>query len=119
MKYFLRYDVFQVLGVMAALTLATALAAGRGAPAGRLRLGWNWLLLLSFAACVLSGFALLAPLPRSLARLLMYVHIWTGVACGWAGLYHAAQRLRAMLPARAAARAVVSPVSPSGPVAPS
>lgn len=100
-NYFLEYYIFQILGLMAVLTLASELAERRGASARRLRLGWNWLLLLGFTACVLSGFALFLPLQKPLARLLFKVHVWTGAACGWAGLYHAVQRLRAMLPVRA------------------
>ena len=102
-NYFLEYYIFQILGLMAVLTLASELAGRRGVSPRRLRLGWNWVLLLGFAACVLSGFALFLPLQKPLARLLFKVHVWTGAACGWAGLYHAAQRMRALLPRGGAA----------------
>ena len=98
-NYFLEYYIFEILGLMAVLTLLSVLAERRGVPARRLQLGWNWLLLLGFMACILTGFALFLPLQKPLAKLLFKVHVWTGAACGWAGLYHAALRLRAMLPA--------------------
>ena len=100
-NYFLEYYIFQILGLMAVLTLLSELAERRGVSPVRLRLGWNWLLLLGFTACILTGFALFLPLQKPLARLLFKVHVWTGAACGWAGLYHAVQRMRAMLPRRA------------------
>jgi len=100
-NYFLEYYIFEILGLMAVLTLLSELAERRGVSPVRLRLGWNWLLLLGFTACILTGFALFLPLQKPLARLLFKVHVWTGAACGWAGLYHAVQRMRAMLPRRA------------------
>lgn len=95
-NYFLEYYIFEILGLMAVLTLLSVLAERRGVPARRLQLGWNWLLLLGFTACILTGFALFLPLQKPLARLLFKVHVWTGAACGWAGLYHAARRARSM-----------------------
>lgn len=97
-NYFLEYYVFEIAGLMACLTVLSESAVRRGAlQAARARSGWNWLLLLaSFAACVLAGFALFLPLEKQLARPLFKLHIWTGVVCGWAGLYHAARRARSM-----------------------
>lgn len=96
-NYFLEYYVFQLAGLMACLTFLSESAVRRGAlSAARARSGWNWLLLVSFTACVLAGFVLFLPLDKPLARLLFKLHVWTGVACGWAGLYHAARRARAM-----------------------
>lgn len=95
-NYFVELYVVHILGAMVALTLASELAEKRGFPALRLRLWWNWFLLLSFALCAFSGLALFLPLEKPVSKLLFRVHVWTGAACCWAGLYHAAQRARAM-----------------------
>lgn len=96
-NYYVEFYVVHILGLMVALTLASELAAKRGVPALRLRLWWNWFLLLSFTVCAFSGLALFLPLQKPLAKLLFKAHVWTGAACCWAGLYHAAQRSRAMI----------------------
>lgn len=95
-NYFVEFYVVHILGLMVALTMASELAEKRGVPALRLRLWWNWFLLLSFALCAFSGLALFLPLQKPLAKLLFKAHVWTGAACCWAGLYHAAQRARSM-----------------------
>jgi hypothetical protein len=97
-NYFVEFYVVHILGLMVALTLASELAVKRGVPALRLRLWWNWLLLLSFTLCAFSGLALFLPLQKPLAKLLFKAHVWTGAVGGWAGLYHAAARLRHMRP---------------------
>lgn len=101
-NYFLEFYILHILGVMALLSLASERAERNGWPARRLNMAWNWLLLASFAACCLTGLALFLPLQKPLAKALFKVHVWTGAACCWAGLYHAARRMRAMLPARLA-----------------
>lgn len=96
-NYFLEYYVFHLAGLMAGLTALTESALRRGAMTeGLARRAWNWGLLISFAACVIIGFVLFLPLDRSAAKLMFKLHVWTGVVCGWAGLYHAARRARAM-----------------------
>lgn len=95
-NYFVEFYVVHILGAMVALTLISELAEKRGVPALRLRLWWNWFLLLSFTLCAFSGLALFLPLEKPLAKILFRVHVWTGAACCWAGLYHAAQRARSM-----------------------
>lgn len=99
-NYFVEFYVVHILGLLVALTMGSELAEKRGIPGPRLRLWWNWFLLLSFALCAFSGLALFLPLQKPLAKALFKLHVWTGAACCWAGLYHAAQRLRAMLPSR-------------------
>lgn len=99
MKYLLDLYVLHFIGVLAVLSLASEAVERRGADPGRLRLAWNWLLLVSFAACVLTGFGLFVPMAKETSRMVFKFHLWTGAACGWAGLYHTAQRVRAMLPA--------------------
>lgn len=99
MNYLLDLYVFHLIGLLAALSLASEAAERRGVPAARLRLGWNWFLLVSFAACALTGFGLFVPMAKETSRLVFKLHLWTGAACGWAGLYHTAQRVRTMLPA--------------------
>jgi|GEM_PF-1960624 len=100
--FFFSLYIPQILAVLAALTLAGWLAERSGSvspPA--VRTGWNWLLLVTFAACLALGLVLLFPVEKPLKFLLLKVHIWTGVICGWAGLYHACRRLGCMLPRRA------------------
>ncbi|MEW5905911.1 MAG: hypothetical protein AB1734_03915 [Elusimicrobiota bacterium] len=97
MKYLSDLYVFQLLGLLAVLSLASEAAVRRGADPARLRLAWNWLLLLSFAACVLTGFGLFVPMDKPVSRVVFKLHIWTGAVCGWAGLYHSAKRMKAML----------------------
>jgi hypothetical protein len=104
-NFYIKYNVFEFLGMMAVLTLAAELARRYGISARRIKLGWNWLLLLSFTACVLIGFALFLPMDKQLSHLLFKLHIWTGVVCGWAGLHHALLRFRDMLPRRRQVRA--------------
>lgn len=99
-NYFLEFYILHILGVMALLSLASERAGAAGYSPTRIQLAWNWLLLLSFAACCLTGLALFLPLAKPTAKLLFRLHVWTGAACCWAGLYHAARRMRAMLPSR-------------------
>jgi hypothetical protein len=96
MKYLLDLYVFQLLGVLAVLSLASEAAGRRGVYTARLRLGWNWFLLASFAACVLTGFGLFVPMAKETSRLVFKFHLWTGAACAWAGLYHTARRMKGM-----------------------
>lgn len=96
-NYFLEFYIFQIFGFMAVLTFASKLYEMRGTSKLRIRLGWNWILLLSFSTCLFTGFALLVPMDRSLSSLMMKFHIWTGAICCWAGLHHAAGRMRAMV----------------------
>ncbi len=99
MKYLQDLYVFQLLGVLAALSLASEVAVRRGAAdTALLRLAWNWFLLVSFAACVLTGFGLFVPMEKETSRLVFRLHLWTGAACAWAGIYHSALRMRRMLP---------------------
>lgn len=100
MKYLLDLYVFQLIGLLAVLSLASEAAVRRGVDGRRLRLAWNWFLLVSFAVCALTGFGLFVPMAKEATRLVFRLHLWTGAACAWAGLYHAALRARAMLPAR-------------------
>jgi len=76
------------------------LAEKRGLPARRLRLGWNWLLLATFVVCAFTGLALFLQLEKPLAKLLFKLHVWTGAACCWAGLYHTGKRAGALLSGR-------------------
>lgn len=96
-NYFLEFYIFHIFGFMAVLTFASKLYEMRGISKLRLRLAWNWILLLSFSACLFTGFALLVPMDRSLSSLMMKFHIWTGAICCWAGLYHVVGRMRAMI----------------------
>lgn len=96
-NYFLEFYILHILGIMALLSLASERAEKAGYPAARIQLAWNWVLLLTFAACCLTGLALFLPLAKPTAKLLFKLHVWTGAACCWAGLYHAARRMRAML----------------------
>lgn len=96
MKYLLGLYIFHLLGLLAALSLATEAAEKRGLDGRRLQLAWNWLLLISFLACVLTGFGLFIPMEKETSRLVFRLHLWTGAACAWAGLYHSARRLRQM-----------------------
>lgn len=96
-NYFLEYYVFHLAGLMAGLTALTESFVRRGAlPERSARRAWNRGLLVSFGVCVIAGFVLFLPLDRGTAKLLFKLHVWTGVACGWAGLYHAARRARAL-----------------------
>jgi hypothetical protein len=98
MKYLLDLYVFQLIGVLAILSLVSEAAERRGVNAARVRLAWNWLLLVSFSACVLTGFGLFVPMEKGTARFVFKLHLWTGAACAWAGLYHTALRMKALLP---------------------
>lgn len=97
MKYLLGLYIFHLIGLLAALSLASEAAERRGFDGRRLQLAWNWFLLISFSACALTGFGLFIPMEKETSRLVFRFHLWTGAACGWAGLYHAARRMRAML----------------------
>ncbi len=97
-NYFMEFYVFHIIGALAVMSLVSEAAERRGYSAARLRRWWNWVLLLSFAACALSGLALFLPLGKPVSRFLFKVHVWTGSACCWAGLYHSVKRMRAMLP---------------------
>ncbi|MHB0995255.1 MAG: hypothetical protein ACYC2I_02675 [Elusimicrobiales bacterium] len=99
-NYFLEFYILHILGIMALLSLASERAEKAGCSAARIQLAWNWGLLLTFAACCLTGLGLFLPLGKPTAKLLFKLHVWTGAACCWAGLYHAARRMRAMLPSR-------------------
>ena len=101
-NYFLEFYILHILGVMALLSLASERAEKAGYPSARLKLAWNWILLVSFAACCVTGLALFLPVGKPLSKLLFRLHVWTGAACCWAGLYHSVRRMRAMLPSRRA-----------------
>ncbi|OGR53550.1 MAG: hypothetical protein A2049_11815 [Elusimicrobia bacterium GWA2_62_23] len=96
-NYFLELYVLQILGALAVFSLLSESAERRGFRPARLRLWWNWGLLLSFAVCALSGLALFLPLAKPLAKILFRVHVWSGAACCWAGLYHTAKRAGALV----------------------
>ncbi|MDT8285738.1 MAG: hypothetical protein RQ748_01405 [Elusimicrobiales bacterium] len=100
MNYLLDLYVLHLIGLLAALSLATEAVGRRGGSVARLRLAWNWFLLVSLAVCALTGFGLFVPMEKETSRLIFRLHLWTGAACAWAGFYHAALRARAMLPAR-------------------
>lgn len=96
-NYFLEFYILHILGALAVLSLLSESAERRGFSPARLRLWWNWALLLSFVVCAFSGLALFLPLPKPLAKLLFKAHVWSGAACCWAGLYHTARRAGALL----------------------
>lgn len=100
-SHFLELYIFQILAAMAALT-AVSKAVGNRRPeyCRAIRKSWNWALLLSFFGCAALGFLLLLPLDKPTKNLFFRLHIWTGTAGAWAGLYHAARHIRAMLPSR-------------------
>ncbi len=92
-NYFLELYIPQILAVMAGLVLLSHAAEKRfpdRKPA--LRKAWNWLLLLSFAFCVLPGLCLLIPLGKTIKYLLLDIHVWAGAVCVCAGTYHACRR---------------------------
>jgi len=99
--HFLELYIFQIFAVMAALTAVSKVAERRKPEyCCSIRKTWNWALLLSFFGCAALGFLLLLPLDKPTKNLFFRLHIWTGTAGVWAGLYHAARHIRAMLPAR-------------------
>lgn len=61
---------------------------------------WNWLLLLSFLACGLSGLALYFGDPGEFRSRLFKLHLWSGFLAFIAGLYHSLERYACMLPFR-------------------
>ncbi len=96
---FVELYIVHVLAVLALLTAGSELLERRvPAACRRLRLGWNWLLLVSFVVCVVTGFVLLTPMERELRHLVFKWHVWTGAAAAWAGLYHTVKRARCLLP---------------------
>lgn len=99
-NYFLEFYILHILGVMALLSLASERAGKAGYSTAAIQLAWNWALLASFAACCLTGLVLFLPVGKPAAKLLFRLHVWTGAACCWAGLYHSVRRMRAMLPSR-------------------
>lgn len=87
----------QLLALMLVLNLVSEAAIGKAAAGGRaIKNAWNWALLLSLLVCVVLGFTLLFPLEKAVKGWVFRWHIWSGVVCAWAGIYHALKRVRAM-----------------------
>jgi len=59
---------------------------------------WNWLLLLSFLACGLSGLFNYFGFFADSKSLLFKLHLWSGFLAFIAGLYHFLERYACMLP---------------------
>lgn len=90
--------VAHILAALAVLTLASELVARRFPGAAKAaRLFWNWLLLLSFLVCAVSGLLLLTPLGGKLRFYVFHLHVWGGAAAAWAGIYHTLKRLRGLV----------------------
>jgi hypothetical protein len=92
------YYLFHILAGLAALTLISEWIERTAPSNGRvIRLSWNWTLLMSFAVCVITGFALLTPLESKLRILAFQFHVWGGTTAAWSGLYHTFKRVRGLL----------------------
>jgi len=95
---FVELYVGHILAALAVLTAASELLTRAKPDAAKVaRLFWNWLLLLSFLACAVSGLLLLTPLGGKLRFYVFHLHVWGGAAAAWAGIYHTLKRLRGMV----------------------
>jgi hypothetical protein len=97
-NYFLELYIAHILVLMAALTAASEAAEHsytQSVP--RIRASWNWLLLISFAACAGLGFALLFPLAKSLKSPVINLHCQAGAVAAWAAGYHCLKHFRRLL----------------------
>lgn len=93
------HHIWQIFLAVGSLSLATELAVRRRKElAFRLQTAWNWLLLLAFLLCSLTGLYFIIPqASRPTPGLDMsYWHTETGLAFIAVGLYHALRRLGCM-----------------------
>ncbi len=95
---FVELYVAHILSALAVLTAASELLTRAKPDAAKVaRLFWNWLLLLSFLTCAVSGLLLLTPLGGKLRFYVFHLHVWGGAGAAWAGVYHTLKRLRGMV----------------------
>lgn len=99
-NYFLELYIVHILVLLASLTVLSE-AAERRFPAGiqQIRNFWNWILLAAFGVCIVLGFVLLLPPPKSIKGYIINIHCWSGTVGAWAAFYHFIKRFRRMLPA--------------------
>ncbi len=94
------YNVWKIMLAVLALALATELFQWRvSGLAFRLQTAWNWVLLLSFFLCAVTGlFWVVPPASRPSTGLnLLFWHTEAGLVFIAAGSYHAVRRFACML----------------------